>query len=151
MLLQVRQCGSVSTDTSLKYSGILQNTKSFIWRVKLNRLCVNSFGSGSNRKRSHFCVRVPKSSFQRLINKWNQQVKKLRLCARSLFHLPVCALPLVERRRASGAVLAVLAAQSGRAGHVVVRHRRWLHRLQGLEGRVASAATRGGQGITITQ
>lgn len=139
MLLQVRQCRSVSTDTSLKYSGILQNTKSFIWRVKLNRLCVNSFGSGSSRKRSHFCVRVPKSSFQRLINKWNQQVKKLRLC-----DLPVCALPLVERRCASGAVLAVLAAQSGGAGHVVVRHRRWLHRLQGLEGRVASAATRGG-------
>lgn len=66
-------------------------------------------------------------------------------------HLPVCALPLVERRRASGAVLAVLAAKPGRAGHVVIRHRRRLHRLQGLEGRVASAATRGGKGITMTQ
>lgn len=52
----------------------------------------------------------------------------------------MCALPLVERRRAAGAVLrAVLAAQSGGAGHVVVGHRRRLHRLQGLKGRVAPA------------
>lgn len=51
------------------------------------------------------------------------------------------ALPLVERRRASGAVLlAVLAAQAGGAGHVVVGHRGRFYRLQGLIGRVASAA-----------
>lgn len=63
-------------------------------------------------------------------------------CVLSLLsHVPVCALPLVERRRASGAVLlAVLAAQSGGAGHVVVGHCGRLHRLQGLVGRVASAA-----------
>lgn len=56
--------------------------------------------------------------------------------------LPVCALPLVERRRASGAVLlALLAAESRRAGHVVVGHRGRLHRLQGFVRRVASAAS----------
>lgn len=55
--------------------------------------------------------------------------------------LPVCALPLVERRCASWAVLLpVLAAQSGWAGHIVVGHRGRLHRLQGLVGRVASVA-----------
>ena len=54
------------------------------------------------------------------------------------------ALPLVERRRASGAVLlAVLAAQSGGAGHVVVGNRGRFYRLQGLVGRVASAAVGG--------
>lgn len=55
----------------------------------------------------------------------------------------MCALPLVERRRTSGAVLlAVLAAQSGGAGHVVVGHCGWLHRFQSLVGRVASAVVR---------
>ena len=58
-------------------------------------------------------------------------------CGFSCF-LPVCALPLVERRRAPGAVL--LAAYSGGAGHVVVGHCGRLHRLQGLVGRVAAAA-----------
>lgn len=52
------------------------------------------------------------------------------------------ALPLVERGRASGAVLlAVLAAEPRRAGHVVVGHRGRLHRLQGFVGRVAPAHT----------
>lgn len=49
--------------------------------------------------------------------------------------VPVCALPLAERRRASRAVLG---AQAGGAGHVVVGHRGRLHGLQGLVGRVAS-------------
>jgi len=53
-----------------------------------------------------------------------------------LLQVPVCALSLVEGGRASGTV--VLAAQPGRAGHVVVGHRGWLHRLQGLVGRVAT-------------
>lgn len=51
------------------------------------------------------------------------------------------SLPLVQGRRAPGAVLLpVLAAQPGGARHVVVGHRRRLHRLQGLEVCVASAA-----------
>lgn len=55
--------------------------------------------------------------------------------------VPVCSLPLVQRRRAPGAVLLpVLAAQPGGAGHVVVGHRGRLHGLQGLEVCVASAA-----------
>lgn len=54
--------------------------------------------------------------------------------------IPVCALPLVEGCSASRAVLLlpVLTAQPGGAGHVVVGHRGRLHRLQGLEGGVAS-------------
>lgn len=61
--------------------------------------------------------------------------------ASSFFYLPVCALPLVERRSASGAVLLpVQAAESGGAGHVVIGHRGRLHRLQGLVGCVTSAA-----------
>lgn len=51
------------------------------------------------------------------------------------------SLPLVQRGGAPGAVLlAVLAAQAGGARHVVVGQRRRLHRLQGLEVCVASAA-----------
>lgn len=55
----------------------------------------------------------------------------------------MCSLPLVQRRRAPGAVLLpVLAAQSGGARHVVVGDRWRLHGLQGLEVCVASAAGR---------
>lgn len=53
----------------------------------------------------------------------------------------MCSLPLVQGGRAPGAVLLpVLAAQAGGARHVVVGHRRRLHRLQGLEVCVAPAA-----------
>ena len=44
------------------------------------------------------------------------------------------ALSLVDGGRAAGAVLV---AEPGGAGHVVVGHRRRFHRLQGLVGRVA--------------
>lgn len=54
--------------------------------------------------------------------------------------LPVCALPLVEWCSASWAVLlTMLAAYPRGAGHVVVGHRRRLHRFQGLVGCVAPA------------
>lgn len=67
------------------------------------------------------------------------------MCASFFLILPVSALPLVERRRAPGAVLlAMLAAYSGGAGHVVVGHGGRLHRLQGLVGCVASAAAKDG-------
>lgn len=50
------------------------------------------------------------------------------------------SLPLVQGRRAPGAVLLpVLATQAGGARHVVVGHRRRFHRLQGLEVCVAPA------------
>ena len=48
--------------------------------------------------------------------------------------VPVRALSLVDGGRAAGAVLV---AEPGGAGHVVVGHRGRLHRLQGLVGRVA--------------
>ena len=66
---------------------------------------------------------------------WNFKIK----APKDGLFLPVCALPLVERRRAPGAVLlAVLVAQPSGARHVVVGHRRRLHRLQSLVGRVPS-------------
>lgn len=61
-----------------------------------------------------------------------------------LLRLPVRSLPLVERCCASRAVLLpVLTAQPGGAGHVVIGHRGRLHRLQSLEGGVASKGTVG--------
>lgn len=61
-----------------------------------------------------------------------------------LLRLPVRSLPLVERCCASRAVLLpVLTAQPGGAGHVVIGHRGRLHRLQSLEGGVASKGTAG--------
>lgn len=72
----------------------------------------------------------------------NRDQSKNQFFPTLIVNRPVRPGPLVER---SGARGAVLAAQAGRARHVVVGHHRRLHRLQGLIGSVAS----GGAGDTV--